>query len=34
MQNQEIRQIAMAQSAKDLCADASDFEKSENVIGL
>ena len=32
MTNQEILKIAMAQSAKDLCADASDFEKSENVV--
>ena len=32
MTNQEILMIAMAQSAKDLCADASDFEKRENVI--
>ena len=34
MTNQEILTIAMAQSAKDLCADASDFEKSENVVVL
>ena len=34
MTNQEILKIAMAQSAKDLCADASDFEKSENVVVL
>ena len=34
MTNQEILNIAMAQSAKDLCADASDFEKSENVVVL
>ena len=34
MTNQEILMIAMAQSAKDLCADASDFEKSENVVVL
>ena len=32
MTNQEILKIAMTQSAVDLCADASDFEKSENVI--
>ena len=32
MTNQEIMKIAMAQSAVDLCADASDFEKSENVV--
>ena len=32
MTNQEILQIAMEQSAVDLCADASDFEKSENVV--
>ena len=32
MINQEILKIAMAQSAVDLSADASDFEKSENVI--
>ena len=32
MTNQEILKIAMAQSAVDLSADASDFEKSENVI--
>ena len=32
MTNQEILKIAMAQSAKDLCADASDFEKRENVV--
>ena len=32
MTNQEILQIAMAQSACDLSADASDFEKSENVV--
>ena len=34
MTNQEILMIAMEQSAKDLCADASDFEKSENVVVL
>lgn len=34
MTNQEILMIAMAQSAKDLCANASDFEKSENVVVL
>ena len=32
MTNQEILKIAMEQSALDLCADASDFEKSENVV--
>ena len=32
MTNQEILQIAMAQSAIDLCAEPADFEKSENVI--
>ena len=32
MTNREILKIAMAQSAVDLCADASDFEKSENVV--
>jgi lactate dehydrogenase-like 2-hydroxyacid dehydrogenase len=32
MTNQEILKIAMAQSAVDLCADVSDFEKGENVI--
>ena len=32
MTNQEILKIAMAQSAVDLCADASDFEKSKNVV--
>ena len=32
MTNQEILKIAMAQSAIDLSADPSDFEKSENVI--
>ena len=34
MTNQDILQIAMAQSAQDLCAEVSDFEKSENVIVL
>ena len=34
MTNQEILRIAMAQSARDLCAEASDFEKSENVVVL
>ena len=34
MTNQEILKIATEQSAKDLCADASDFEKSENVVVL
>ena len=32
MTTQEILKIAMAQSARDLSADASDFEKSENVV--
>lgn len=32
MTNQEILKIAMAQSAVDLSADASDFEKNENVV--
>ena len=32
MTNQEILKIAMEQSAIDLSADSSDFEKSENVI--
>ena len=32
MTNQEILKIAMAQSAVDLCANPSDFEKSENVV--
>ena len=32
MTNQEILKIAIAQSAVDLSADASDFEKSENVV--
>ena len=32
MTNQEILKIAMAQSARDLSADASDFEKCENVV--
>ncbi len=32
MTNQEILKIAMSQSAVDLSADASDFEKSENVV--
>ena len=34
MTNQEILKIAIEQSAKDLCANASDFEKSENVVVL
>lgn len=34
MTNQEILKIAMEQSARDLCAKASDFEKTENVIVL
>ena len=32
MTNKEILKIAMAQSAADLCAALTDFEKSENVI--
>ena len=32
MTNRDILKIAMAQSAADLCAEASDFEKNENVI--
>lgn len=32
MTNREIMSIAMEQSARDLCAEASDFEKEENVI--
>ena len=32
MTNQEILRIAMAQSAVDLCAEPTDFEKSENVV--
>lgn len=32
MTNQEILKIAMAQSAIDLCADPTDFEKEENVV--
>ena len=34
MTNQDILRIAMTQSAADLCADASDFTRSENVIVL
>ena len=34
MTNHQILKIAMAQSANDLCADASDFEKEENIIVL
>ena len=34
MTNQEILRIAMAQSAVDLCAEPTDFEKSENVVVL
>ena len=34
MTNREILKIAMTQSAVDLCADAGDFEKSENVVVL
>ena len=32
MTNREILKIAMEQSALDLCAKASDFEKSENTV--
>ena len=32
MTNQDILKIAIAQSAVDLCAEPSDFEKSENVV--
>jgi GNAT superfamily N-acetyltransferase len=32
MTNSEILKVAMEQSAADLCAEAGDFEKSENVI--
>ena len=32
MTNQEILRIAMVQSAVDLCAEPTDFEKSENVV--
>ena len=32
MTNKEILKTAMEQSALDLCANASDFEKSENVV--
>ncbi len=34
MTNQEIIKIAMEQSAVDLCADANDFLKNENVVVL
>ena len=34
MTNQDILRIAMTQSAADLCADASDFTRSENVVVL
>ena len=34
MTNREILEIAMAQSAIDLCAKTEDFEKTENVIVL
>ena len=34
MTNREILKIAMAQSARDLCAEAEDFEKNENVVVL
>ena len=32
MTNQEVLKIAMEQSARDLSADANDFEKDENVV--
>ncbi len=32
MTNKEILRIAMEQSARDLCAGASDFERQENVV--
>ena len=32
MTNQELLNIAMEQSAVDLCAEAADFKKSENVV--
>ena len=32
--NNEILKIAMEQSAADLCAQASDFQKSENIVVL
>ena len=34
MTNQEILRIAMTQSAADLCAEAGDFDKDENVVVL
>ena len=34
MTNQEIRRIALEQSARDLCAAPSDFQRAENVIVL
>jgi GNAT superfamily N-acetyltransferase len=34
MTNQDILRVAMTQSAADLCAEASDFTKTENVIVL
>ena len=34
MTNEEILKIAIEQSAADLCADASDFEKNDNVVVL
>ena len=34
MTNQEIRKIAIEQSARDLCAAPSDFQRAENVIVL
>ena len=34
MTNQDILRIAMTQSAADLCAEAADFERTENVIVL
>ena len=34
MNNAEILKTAMAQSAIDLCAEACDFEKNENVVAI
>ena len=34
MTNRDILRIAMEQSAIDLCADAKDFERDENVVVL
>ena len=34
MTNREMLTVAMTQSAVDLCADPTDFEKSENVVVL